>query len=238
MRFHLYCAYVPADQLVAVAVEAERLGYDALSLPDHVVHPVHLATPYPYTADGAPPWSAQDEWPDPIVAAAAMAARTERIEFITGVYVLALRHPLLVAKALATLDVLSGGRFALGVGAGWMREEFAALDTPFARRGARLDEALAVLRAMWAGPASFEGEHFAFAELSMRPRPRRPLRILAGGHSAAALRRAARLCYGLITPLTSAAETARYVRGGAGASVLVLRRRGAEPGGAAPRGAA
>jgi probable F420-dependent oxidoreductase len=195
--------------LVAVAVEAERLGYDAISLPDHVVFPARLSTPYPYTADGAPPWSPEDEWADPLVAAAAMAARTARIEFVTGVYVLAMRHPLLVAKALATLGEVSDGRFSLGVGAGWMREEFAAVDAPFAGRGRRLDESIDVLRAALAGPTSYAGRHFAFDELSMSPR--RPVRILAGGHSPAALRRAARLD-GLILPLTSAAQTASYVR--------------------------
>lgn len=212
MRLFLYCTYVPADQLVEVAVEAERLGFDGISFPDHVVYPVGHATPYPYRADGATPWDEHGDWPDPLVMAGAIAARTTTLELLTGIFLLPLRHPLLTAKALATIDVLSGSRMILGIGVGWMQEEFDALGVDFAARGRRTDEAIDVMRKVWSGErVAHEGEFFRFDELTMRPAPARPVPIYVGGASGPALRRAARAGDGFLPPVTTHERTREYL---------------------------
>jgi probable F420-dependent oxidoreductase len=115
------------------------------------------------------------------------------------VLVAPLRHPVLLAKQAATAAVLSGGRLDLGVGAGWLREEFATLGVPYEQRGSRLNEMLPLLRELWTGePVGHRGGHFDFAPVAVNPRPARPVPILAGGHSDAALRRAARLADGWV----------------------------------------
>ena len=151
LRFVCSLAFAPLDQLLALARAADAAGFEAAAVSDHVVHPQKIATPYPYTADGAPRWEPFTAWPDPWVAIGAMAAVTSRLRFLTSIYVLPLRSPLLVAKAVATAAVLSGGRVTLGVGAGWMREEFVLMEQPFEGRGRRMDEMIELLRALWAG---------------------------------------------------------------------------------------
>jgi probable F420-dependent oxidoreductase len=131
------------------------------------------------------------------VAVAAMAAVTERIRFLTSVLVLPLRHPVLAAKSVATAAVLSGGRLTLGVGAGWMREEFAALGQSFETRGRRLAEAIEILRRLLAGGlVEHHGEFYDFDPIEMHPVPKTSVPIYGGGVSDAALRRAATLCDG------------------------------------------
>ena len=135
LRLYVYCTFVPADQIVPLAVLAEELGFDGISVPDHVIYPMAYESRYPYTADERAPWTQEMEWPDSLVVIATMAARTTVLRFITGVFVLPLRHPLVVAKALSTLEVLSGGRVELGIGVGWLREEFETLGQSFVTRG-------------------------------------------------------------------------------------------------------
>ncbi len=210
MRFVLYGTYIPADELVAVAVRAEALGFDAITLPDHVVYPHAYDSPYPYSRSesGRAPWSEECEWPDPLIAATAIAAHTSRMRIVTGVFILAMRDPLLVAKMLATLDILSAGRVILGVGAGWLREEFEILGRDYDTRGPRTDEAISVLRTVWSGErVSHRGEHYAFPDISMRPAPSAPVPIYMGGDSKPALRRAARLGDGMLPPLNSYGRT-------------------------------
>ncbi len=212
MRLFLYCTYVPANEIVAIAVEAEALGFDGISFPDHVVYPVGHASPYPYTADRATPWDQDADWPDPMVVAGAIASATTRLELLTGIFVLPLRHPLLVAKAMATADVLSHGRMNLGIGVGWMREEFDALGVDFAARGRRTDEAIAVMRKVWSGePVEHEGEFFSFGPLTVRPPATRSIPIYVGGASEPALRRAARLGDGFLPPVSTQERTREYV---------------------------
>ncbi|HXZ85359.1 MAG TPA: TIGR03619 family F420-dependent LLM class oxidoreductase, partial [Myxococcota bacterium] len=148
----------------------------------------------PYTPDGVPGFTPETPWPEPFAAIAAMAAVTSRLRFATMVYILPLRHPVEVAKACATLDVLTGGRFVLGAGAGWMKEEFDQLGVDFATRGARFDEAIEVLRKLWRpGMAEHHGRFFELPRMQMSPAPRKSVPIYVGGGSAAAFRRAARL---------------------------------------------
>lgn len=215
MRFVLYGTYIPSEQLVAVARAAEELGFDAITIPDHVVHPSHPRTPYPYAPDpvtGRTPWDASCEWPDPMVAAAAMLGATERLKILNGIFVLPMRDPLLVAKSASTLDAVYPGRYALGVGAGWMREEFEILGFDFDTRGPRTSEAIEVLRKLWTGDAvAHEGRFFSFPEVTMRPAPATPIRIYIGGDAKPALRRAALLGDGILPPLASETRTAEHL---------------------------
>jgi probable F420-dependent oxidoreductase len=133
--------------------------------------------------------------PDPLLWLAFMAAATERLRLATGILILPQRNPVVLAKEVATLDHLSGGRVDLGVGVGWLKEEFAALGVPWERRGARTDEHIAVMRALWDGDhVDFHGDFFDFDDVSSNPKPangRVPIHI--GGHSRAAAERAGRL---------------------------------------------
>ncbi|MDE0884842.1 MAG: TIGR03619 family F420-dependent LLM class oxidoreductase [Myxococcota bacterium] len=174
---------------------------------DHVIHPVHLGTPYPYTADGKPRWAPETPWPDPLVAVGAMAAVTRSIRFITSVLVLPLRHPVLAAKSVATASVLSQGRLTLGVGAGWMREEFEVLGQSFEGRGRRLAESIEIMRTLFSGGAvEHHGEFYDFGPLQMNPVPPQPVPIYGGGVSDAALRRAATLCDGWASEIQTREE--------------------------------
>ena len=182
------------EPYVRIARAAEELGYDSVWSGDHVVYPVESRSPYPYHAGGAyspEPLVAYDA----LIALAVVAGCTERVELGTGVLVLPQRNPLLTAKQLASLDSLSNGRVILGAGAGWLAEEFAALDAaPFAERGAVLEEWVAILRACWGErQPAFEGRFYRFDPIHFDPRPARPIPILIGGNSPAALRRAGRI---------------------------------------------
>jgi probable F420-dependent oxidoreductase len=213
VKFVVPAAYCPAEQLCDLARACERAGFDAIGVADHLVHPEHIATPYPYTRDGRPRWEPFTPWPDPWVAIGAMAAATERLRFLTTVYVAPLRSPLQVAKTVATASVMSGGRVSLGVGVGWMREEFEAMGQPFEARGRRLDEMLDVIGKLWgaAGYVEHHGEFYDFPPLEMSPRPEHRVPVLVGGVSRPALRRAASRGDGWISEVHDIADVARHV---------------------------
>ena len=193
MRFSISTAYLPPTQLPALAAAADRLGYDAFAVPDHVVDLETLETPYPYTPDGERRWDRSAAWPDPWVLVGALAAVTTRLRFFTSVYVPAIRNPFQVAKSVGTAAVLSGGRVALGVGIGWCREEFDLLGQDFHTRGKRTDEALDLMRALWEpGWTEFEGRHYSAPRLVMEPTPPARIPVYVGGLSEVAFRRAAR----------------------------------------------
>jgi probable F420-dependent oxidoreductase len=136
------------------------------------------------------------------VAIGAMAAVTKRLRFLTGIYVLPMRNPFNVAKAVGTAAVLSGGRVTLGVGVGWMREEFALLEQPFEQRGPRTDEMIEVMRKLWrGGMVEHHGRFYDFPRLQMSPAPPGPIPILVGGISDAAFRRVGRLGDGWISDI-------------------------------------
>jgi len=193
MRFAQAMIGADARDHADIAVAAEAAGFDAVAVSDHVVYPEHLDSKYPYTSDGRPQFSPDEDWPDPWVHIAHMASRTTTLEFLTNVYVLPLRNPFVVAKAVGTAAFLSRDRVALGIGAGWMREEFELMGQPFSQRGARMDEAIELLRALWTGEmVEHHGVHFDVPRVRMRPAPDRQVPIYVGGHSEAALRRAAK----------------------------------------------
>lgn len=189
-----YGAHATPENILLVARFADERGLDSVWVYDHVVTPAVLSSRYPYSADGSYKIDADDPFYEAITVLSHVAAATTRVRLGTGVLIPALRHPLLLAKQVATLDQLSGGRVLLGVGTGWMREEFEALGTPFEGRGARLDELVGVLRASWEhGRSASDGPLYPHPPMGMAPRPAGRVPLLFGGHSDAALRRVVRL---------------------------------------------
>jgi len=200
MKFGLrYCntgRYVDPKEAVALAQAAEAAGFESLWTVEHTVVPAGYASAYPYDPSGKMAGGRNDiPLPDPLIWMAFVAAATTRIKLATGILILPQHNPVLAAKQIATLDHLSGGRILLGVGVGWLQEEFAALGVPFAERGARMDEYIAVLRELWsADRPTFKGRFVSFEATYCRPQPvDKSVPIVVGGHSEAAARRAGRL---------------------------------------------
>jgi probable F420-dependent oxidoreductase len=199
MRFWQAITWMETEQLPELAKFAEETGYHGLMGGDHAVYPETIEAGYPYSEDGRPDMSPDWEYPDQWASIAAMAAVTERILFTTGVYVLPVRNPHEVARATATLGILSQGRFVLGVGAGWMREEFEIYGVPFAGRGKRMDECIEVIRKLWTGEmVEHHGDCFDFPRVQLSPVPAKAPPIYVGGDNELALRRAATLGDGWI----------------------------------------
>jgi len=207
MKFCIPTAFMDPLHLPPLARAAEEAGVHSFAISDHVVHPETIASRYPYAATGERYWDAATPWPDPWVTIGALSAITTRLEFFTNVFILPARNPFLVAKAVGTAAVLSGNRVALGIGVGWMSEEFELLGQEFAGRGRRTDEAIEILRLLWTGkPVEYHGRCFSFAPTSMSPVPTAPIPIYGGGLSKAAFRRAARLLDGWIAVIHSSDE--------------------------------
>jgi probable F420-dependent oxidoreductase len=177
-------------QAAATARLAEEIGMESLWVAEHIVIPVDYADVYPYSPTGKLPEGEDKDWPDPFIWLTYAAAVTERIKLATGVTVLPLRNPVITAKQIATLDALSGGRVILGVGVGWLSDEFAALGVPFSKRGRRHDSYLAAMRALWTEEeASYRDEFVDFGAVISRPRPAGSVPIVVSGHSVASVRR-------------------------------------------------
>jgi probable F420-dependent oxidoreductase len=187
------------DGAIKSALLAEELGFESLWATDHVVVPTRYDSVYPYSESGSMGNDVGDAFPDPLVWLAFAAAATHRIRLATGVLVLPQRNPVVLAKQAATLDRLSGGRLTLGVGTGWLAEEFAAVGVEFARRGRRHDDYLTAMRELWtAQPATVHTEHVDFSAVISRPRPVQPsIPIVIGGSGPRSVRRAALLGDGL-----------------------------------------
>lgn len=195
--------------LADVARLAEDLGYHSVFVADHVIMPRTLASKYPYSHDGGFPYDPDRDWLDPLVALGYLAGRTTKIRIGTSITVLPMRHPIVTAKQVATADHLSGGRVIFGVGVGWMAEEFRLLGASFEDRGRRMDEYLALVKALWTerNPA-FAGRYFQVSDCALTPKPvQKPhVPVWVGGDSPAALSRAARLGDGWHSAGTSLAE--------------------------------
>lgn len=199
MKFWQPVTWAETEQLCDIAQFAEQCGFEGLMGADHALFPANMAPDYPYSDDGLPPQTAEHEYPDMWTSFAAMAAVTSRIRLVCGIYVLPIRNPIEVAKQSATLAILSQGRFVLGVGTGWMREEFDAYDVPFAGRGNRMDEMLEVMQGLWSGGMfEYHGQHFDFSPLQISPNSRYPVPLYFGGTADVALKRAARVGDGWI----------------------------------------
>jgi probable F420-dependent oxidoreductase len=184
---------IPAGA-AALADAAERAGFDTLWTVEHVVVPQGYASAYPYSPSGRMPARETADFPDPLVWLAWVAARTTTIRLATGIVILPQRNPAVLAKEAATLDVMSGGRLVLGVGIGWLEEEFRALGARWEDRVARTEEYVAAMRSLWQDEVStFAGETVDLTGAISRPRPvGGTVPIVIGGHSSAAARRAGR----------------------------------------------
>ena len=190
------------------AQHVEACGFESLVVVEHTVLMAEYASTYPYDASGRVGLTADCDVPDPLDLLAFLAARTTTLGLATGVLVLPNHHPVPLAKRLATLERLSGGRVRLCVGMGWLAEEIEACGVEFATRGRRADEQLQVLRLLWEGGpegVDHDGEFFSFRSAVSRPKPARRIPVHIGGHSVAAARRAGRFGDGL-QPLGVAGE--------------------------------
>ncbi|MDE0063948.1 MAG: TIGR03619 family F420-dependent LLM class oxidoreductase [Gammaproteobacteria bacterium] len=231
MKFWQFLRFAPPEMLPRLAQVAEDAGFHGVMLVDHMFVPEQLDTTgtlYSAREDGKPFWGAEDPWPDPWAAIGAMAAVTSRLEFSTCIYILPLRNPFDVAKSMATLSVVSGNRVALGCGAGWMKEEYAAMGIDFATRGRRYTEMLEVMQLLWRREmVEYHGEIFDFPRLRMSPAPTAEIPIYLGGNARVAKRRAARYANGWITHVFRRPEIAGMVA--EMHDMLAAEGRGGEP---------
>lgn len=240
MKYGVTFARLRPALWVETAELCDELGYESVWLPEHLVLPVQQSGS-PYAGSDHPPVRADAPVYDVFTMLAFFAARTERLRLGTNVYNIGLRHPFVTARAVATLDVLSGGRVELGIGASWLAEEWTAAGLDFATRGQRVDEALTVCRRLWSDPTvEFAGEHFAFPPVAFEPKPVQPggPPISVGGDSKPALRRAALLGDGWLpmnTPVSGVAaaraelERMRADAGRAGEFTVTLMGAPASP---------
>ena len=226
MKFGLaFASSIAIDHQASMEIcrRAEAAGFESLWGGEHVILPSKIESSYPYTADGKIPAMPDTPIPDPLIWLAFAAAAAPSMRLGTCILIVPQRNPLILAKELATFDQLSGGKVELGLGVGWLQEEFQALGVPWERRGARNDEYIEAMRTLWSGPeVEFHGEFVDFPTVTCSPRPVQPtIPILVGGDSDVAIRRAARLADGyfpgegdvdrlasLITRVRQAAEDA------------------------------
>src|SRR3954447_3933833 len=168
MRFWHALAFAPTEELVDLARATERCGYYGVTISDHLFYSEAQQSAYPYSSDGSTFWDAETPWPEPWAAISAMATVTEQLRFTTNIYVGPVRDLFTVAKSVSTAAVLSSGRVALGVAAGWCQEEYDQTRQDFHTRGRRLDEMIPALRALWSGDmVEHHGEFFGFGPLQM-----------------------------------------------------------------------
>jgi probable F420-dependent oxidoreductase len=216
MRFGIVAAnisYWEGPDALAAARTAEASGFDSLWTFEHVVYPDEYTSPYPGSPDGRLPMPPSTPIPDPLIWLSYIASATTTLRLATGIIVLPQRNPLVLAKELATLDRLSGGRLLFGIGVGWLKEEFEALGVPWEQRGARADEYVAALRALWAGDgASFHGRFVSFDQVSSNPKPTQAsIPVVVGSFGRAGARRAGRLGDGFLPAAGSTAELAELI---------------------------
>ncbi|HLZ68493.1 MAG TPA: LLM class F420-dependent oxidoreductase [Dehalococcoidia bacterium] len=220
MQFGLHLPHLgrsaSREVLSGFAQAAEATGFDSLWVSDHVIVPKRLESRYPYNESGEFPFRPDAPFLDPIATLLFVAGCTERVRLGTAVLIIPYRNPVVQAKELATLDFVSGGRLILGIGTGWMAEEFAALDVPFAHRGGRTNEYLALIKQLWsAEDTSFSGTFYRLDDVGFAPKPLQQPRppIWGGGHSEPAFRRGGQLCDGWlganVSPQQVAAQFAR-----------------------------
>jgi len=182
------------ESITAIAQAGEEMGFTHAYVSDHIVVPTSFDSIYPYTADGSAPFGTS--FLEQLTTISYLAAATTRVRLVTSVMVVPYRAPMHTAKVLSSIDVLSGGRLVVGVGVGWMKEEFEAVGAPpFAERGRVTNEYLRAFRELWTADApSFSGDHVSFSDIAFEPKPvQKPLPIWIGGESAPAIRRAATL---------------------------------------------
>jgi len=190
-------ALASPETIARLAIEGEAMGFDYVTLSDHIVIPQDIEARYPYSTTGEFPSGGRRDWYEQLTSATFVAAKTTRLRMVTSVMVVPHRPAVLTAKMLATIDLFSNGRLTVGIGAGWMKEEFEAVDAPpFAERGAVTDEYLAAFRELWTkDDPRFDGRYVHFSNIVMAPKPvQKPHPpIWVGGESPPAVRRVAKL---------------------------------------------
>jgi probable F420-dependent oxidoreductase len=214
VQFWASTAFTPPEHLVPLARAADDAGVHGILMSDHIFFPKHRDSRYPYSPyeDGRPIWDAETPWPDVWVSIGAMIGATTRLHFGTSIYIAPARDVFTVAKQVGTAAVLSDNRVSLGLGAGWMKEEFDQTGQSFENRGKRLDEMIAALRTLWSGGwVEHHGTYYDFGPLMIEPAPTQLPHIWCGGHTDAALRRAARHCDGWIGNAYSEEDAAHYI---------------------------
>jgi probable F420-dependent oxidoreductase len=210
VKFIAAIAMTDPSFIVPMAEAAEDAGYDVIAVPDSIAYPRESNSTYPYTPDGSREFLEHKPLVEPLIAIATMAATTTRIRFVTNVLKLPIRHPVIFAKEVTTLAVLSGERFALGVGSSPWPDDYEIVELPWARRGRRFDECIDIIRGLSAGNYfEFDGEHYRFPAIKLNPTPSSPIPILIGGHGDANLKRAARIGDGWISAGMSEEQLAR-----------------------------
>ena len=188
--------FASAEGAAAIARNADDCGIESIWSVEHAVIPDGYQSKYPYSADGKIPGAADADIPDPLIWLAYAAGITDHVRLATGILIVPQRNPVVLAKECATLDKLSNGRFDLGIGVGWLEEEFTTLGLPFHDRGPRTDDYIAAMRALWTQDrAAHDGPFASFSGAIQRPQPVQEggVPIVVGGHSKAAARRAGRL---------------------------------------------
>ena len=206
MRFGLHIAGFYPEDLPDLAVACDESGWDHMAFPDAPFFPEIVETPYPYTPDGKRNWALTDPMLDPWPTISYLAALTKRLRFMTAILRMPIRKPLMEGKMACTVGVLTGGRLAVGMGLGWMAEEFLFTNENMKTRGARLDEAIDIVRlCLGGGFFEYHGKHYAFERLIMEPHPPTKIPIYVGGLTEPALRRAAKRSdgwMGLLHPMS------------------------------------
>lgn len=193
MEFWQSIAFTETDQLIEIAKIAEEVGFAGLNLAEHLVTPEDITSKYPYSPDGSARWDANAHFPEPWALTSMLGSHTSKLKFCTSVYILPMHDVFTAAKAVSTAAYLTNNRAMLGVGVGWMKEEFLLTGQDFHTRGRRMDEMLDVMVKLFAGGmVEHHGEFFDFPRVQMEPAPTQPVPILIGGHSEPALKRAAR----------------------------------------------
>ena len=199
MKFTLHLSMIPLEQYVPLAVAAEEAGFASIGLGDSICYPEHSDSRYPYTVEGSREFLEAVPFADPLLASAAMATATSRIRFMAEVLKLPVRHPVLVAKQVSTLAVLSRGRFSLGVGTSPWSDDYEVCGIPYEGRGSRFEEGIAIIRGLLGGRYfSFEGRHYRIPSIRLNPGVSDPVPLLIGGRSRANIDRAARLADGYV----------------------------------------
>jgi probable F420-dependent oxidoreductase len=189
-----------AEQMIGLAKLAESLGFESVWTFEHVVVPIDYESKYPYDASGKMGAAPETNFVDPLIAIGILAAHTETLRFGTGVNILSQANPLYLAKQAASLDFVSGGRFSLGVGIGWLREEFRAMGVPFERRGARFDDYLQGMRKVWSGDVvDHQSEFLDWSGFKSYPLPAN-LPVIIGGNKGKVFDRIARYGDGWFAP--------------------------------------
>ncbi len=193
MKFWQSLAFVEMDQMVELAICCEEHGFHGVSYGDHLVTTKDQVDEYLYRDSGTIFWNPQTHWPDPWVVTAALAQVTTRLHFLSTIYILPLRDPLSVAKALSTAAFMSHDRVTLGAGVGWQKAEFDMAGQDFHTRGKRADEMLQIIPQLLSGEMmEFHGTYYDIPPVKMSPGTRKPLPIMIGGYAPAAMRRASR----------------------------------------------